>query len=139
VRDHSHQFKLASKHFGEKIVSRQAVQARLADSAMWLHAWACTISKLDMDIRSGASGPKFERDRAAAIHFFDLAEHAINDCFKELWENSDETMLDAARAELAYSTTLPNSEFVIPEASPSAKGTGRKNKQAGITQFPGGQ
>src|SRR5438552_7592202 len=38
VREHSHQFKLAGRHYGEQIVSRQLVQARLADSAMWLHA-----------------------------------------------------------------------------------------------------
>src|SRR5438093_10205904 len=63
VRDHSHQFKLASKRYADKIVSRQAVQARLSDSAMWLHAWACTLSKLDRDIRAGKSGPQFERDR----------------------------------------------------------------------------
>jgi hypothetical protein len=104
---------------------------------MWLHAWACTISKLDRDLRSGASGQEFQRNRAAAIHFFDLAEHAILDSFKELTENSDDTMPAAAKAELDYSATLPNSEYVIHEASPNAKGTGRMNKQAGIKQFPG--
>jgi len=137
VREHSYQFKLASKRFGEKIVSRQAVQARLADSAMWLHAWACTLSKLDCDIRAGNSGPKFQRDRAAAVHFFDLAERAIYNCFTELTLNADVTMLAAAIAELQYSDTLPNSDYVIHEASPNAKGTGRRNKQEGIKQFPG--
>jgi len=137
ARDHSYQFKIASKRFGDKIVSRQSVQARLADSAMWLHAWSCTLSKLDRDIRSGASGPKFQRDRTSAIHFFDLAEHAILDCFKELTENSDDTMLAAAKAEMEYSATLPNSEYVIHEASPNAKGTGRRNKLDGIKRFPG--
>src|SRR6185437_1957137 len=39
IAEHSHQFKLASKHYGEQIISRQTVQARLADSAMWIHAW----------------------------------------------------------------------------------------------------
>jgi len=137
VRDHSHQFKLASKRYGEKIVSRQAVQARLADSAMWLHAWACTLSKLDHDIRAGSAGAKFERDRTAATHFFDLAKQAIGNCFKELSENTDDTMLAAAQAELRYSETLPNSEYVIHEASPNAKSTGRKLKKDGIKQFPG--
>ena len=30
---------------------REAVQARMADVAIWLHAWACTLSRLDMDLR----------------------------------------------------------------------------------------
>jgi hypothetical protein len=139
VREHSHQFKLASKRLGDAIVTRQAIQARLSDSAMWLHAWACTLSKLDRQIRLGKSGPEFQRDRAAAIHFFDLAERSIQQCFRELTENTDQTMLAAARAELDYSSRLPNDRYVIHEASPNAKGSGRKLDQTGIKQFPGDQ
>src|SRR5205807_170204 len=72
ICEHSHQFKLASKHYGEQIISRQAVQARLADSAMWLHAWACTLSRLDAEVRAGASGVRFDRDRAAALYFMEM-------------------------------------------------------------------
>src|SRR5690606_5261440 len=43
VRQHAHEFKLAAKREEEKIVTRQVVQARLADATMWLHAWACTL------------------------------------------------------------------------------------------------
>jgi len=137
VRDHSHQFKQASKRYKEAIINRQAVQARVADSAIWLHAWACTLSKLDHDLRHGAEGPEFERDRAAAMHFFELAECGVHTCFRELYENPDDTMLKAADAALKYSDTLPNSEFYIPEKSPNAQDTGRARDQDGIKQFLG--
>jgi alkylation response protein AidB-like acyl-CoA dehydrogenase len=137
VAEHSHQFKLASKHYGEQIISRQAVQARVADSAMWLHAWTCTLSKLDHDLRSHASGAKFERDRAAALHFMQMAESEIRRCHHDLFRNDDDSMKLAAEAALRYSETLPNDEFAIPEASPNAKGTGRRPPVTGIKQFPG--
>jgi acyl-CoA dehydrogenase family member 9 len=137
IRDHSHQFKQTSKRYREAIIHRQAVQARLADNAMWLHAWACTLSKLDRDIRQGGEGVEFERDRAAAMHFFDLAELTIHNNFRELYENADDSMLKAAAAALKYTETLPNSDFAIPEGSPVAKGTGKVLKQDGIKQFPG--
>jgi acyl-CoA dehydrogenase family member 9 len=141
VREHSHQFKQASKRYAEAIVTRQAVQARLADNAMWIHAWACTLSKLDHDIKAhggnGAGDLEFQRDRAAAIHFFDIAEQAIHHNFRDLYENSDDTMLTAAKAALDYTQTLPNGEFSIPEKTPVAQGQGRQRKQDGIKQFPG--
>ncbi len=137
IREHTHQFKVMSKRYDVKMLDRQVVQARLADTAMWLHAWACTLSKLDSDMRHGADGLEFERDRTAAIHFFDLAEKAIHCCFRELYENADETMLKAADAAMKHNDSLPNSEFAIPEKSPNAKGTGRTAKQEGIKQFPG--
>lgn len=137
VRELSYQFKQASKRYKEAIINRQAVQARVADVAIWLHAWACTLSKLDMDIRHGGDGAEFERDRAAAMHFFDLAECAIHTSFRELYENPDDTMLTAADAALKYTGTLPNSLFAIPEKSPIAKGTGAPRKLDGIKQFPG--
>jgi len=137
VREHSHQFKVASKHYGEQIVSRQCVQARLADSAMWLHAWACTLSKLDHEIRTGQSGPRFERDKAAAMYFFEMAAAEIHRCHHELLNNQDDTMRAAAEKALRYSEQLPNDQFVIPEASPNARGTGKKPAADGIKQFPG--
>jgi acyl-CoA dehydrogenase family protein 9 len=141
VREHSHQFKMASKRYKEEIITRQAVQARLADNAMWLHAWACTLSKLDADLKqhggNGAGDLEFQRDKAAAMHFFEIAETAIHQNFRELYENSDNTMLPAAAAAMKYTESLPNGEFAIPEKSPSAQGTGRERKQDGIKQFPG--
>ncbi|MEO6434999.1 MAG: acyl-CoA dehydrogenase family protein, partial [Tepidisphaeraceae bacterium] len=151
VREHSHQFKLAGAHYGERIVTRQLVQARLADSAMWLHAWACTLSKLDRDVRrhespsngngkadSGFDRDGFDRDRAAAMYFMDMAESEIQTCFRGLFENDDVSAVAAANAALAHSAMLANEMFIVPESSPVAKGTGRTPTHDGIPQFPGG-
>ncbi len=141
VREHSHQFKVASRHFGEQIISRQLVQARLADSAMWLHAWACVLSKLDRDTRlrenNGNPSERADRDRAAAIYFMEMAEREIESCFRNLFHNLDDSASLAADAALKFSGTLPNANFTIPESSPIAKGTGKEPKQEGIKQFPG--
>ncbi|MBL8887355.1 MAG: acyl-CoA dehydrogenase, partial [Phycisphaerales bacterium] len=137
IREHSHQFKRASKRYEEAIVHRQCVQARLADNAMWLHAFACTLSKLDQDLRRGGDGAEFDRDKAAALHFFDLAETFFYANIRELVDNADDSMLKAAAAAIKHSDAMPNSEFSIPERSPTAKGTGRTVKQDGIKQFPG--
>src|SRR5262245_37862309 len=126
IRDFSHQFKLASKHYGEKIIARQAVQARLADAAMWLHAWACSLSKLNQNPT---------QDRAAAMHLFDIAEHETRKCFAELFDHADDTLSDAAKEAMAFVATLPNSDYSIPEASPNAAGTGRARPKTGIKQF----
>lgn len=138
VRDHSHVFKLASKKFEDAIVSRQAVQARLADSAMWIHAYACTLSKLQLDQRTMRDGIEKTRNREAAIHLFDLAEQAVRLAHAELWNNTDDTMLSAAKAACAFSDMLPNADYAIHESSPNAKGTGKRNPQEFIKQFPGG-
>jgi hypothetical protein len=138
IRDHSHAFKLASKKYEDAIVSRQAVQARLADSAMWIHAFACTLSKLQRDLRTMPAGAERERNRAAAVHFFDLAVQNVRLSLAELWNNTDETMLSAAKAAYTFSDMLPNADYAIHEASPNAKGTGKRNPQEFIKQFPGG-
>lgn len=140
TREFSHQYKQACKRYEEAMINRQAVQARLADAAIMLHAWCCTLSKLDMDMRKHAANgtdAEFARDKAAALHFFDVAEVAIHQSFRELYQNADDTMLEAAAAAIKHSDTLPNSEFYIPEGSPNAKGTGKPPKQEGIKQFPG--
>ncbi|MEK6702575.1 MAG: acyl-CoA dehydrogenase family protein [Planctomycetota bacterium] len=140
VREFTYQFKAMSKKFDVKMLDRQVVQARLADVAILMHAWSCTLAKLDMDLRkNGTHGAdlEFARDRAAAMHFFEQAEVEIRQCFRNLYENADDTMLLAADAALKHSQSLPNADWIIPERSPTAKGTGRKTKQDGIKQFPG--
>lgn len=142
VQDLSHQFKVMSKRYDVKMLDRQAVQARMADIAMLLHAWACTLAKLDADLRAhkakgNGEDAEFARDKTAALHFFGLAEVEIASKVAELYRNADESMLEAAAASLRYSETIPNDQFVIPEKSPNARGTGRVNSQNGIKQFPG--
>lgn len=137
VLELSHQFKLASKRYQEEIITRQAVQARLADGAIFLYAMACTLSKLDQQLRAGEDGIEFERDRAAAEYFLDLAELEIRHRFGELTANADPAMLRAADAALKHNDTLPNGDFIIPERSPVAAGSGQTPRQDGIRQFPG--
>jgi alkylation response protein AidB-like acyl-CoA dehydrogenase len=135
VRDLSYEFKRASKRYGEKIVWRQAVQARLADVAIYLHAWTCTLSRLNGKVQTGSIS---EHDRSSAVHFFDLAEHEIERSFRELQDNTDETMLAAARAAIDYARTLPDSDYIVPEKSPTISAAkGRKRRQEAIQQFPG--
>ena len=95
------------------------------------------MSKLDSQIRRGDDGVEFERDTAAALHFFDLAELEIQRLFVDLYENADDTLFAACEAAQKLSDTQPNSDFIIPERSPTAKGTGRDAKQEGVKQFPG--
>ncbi len=142
TREHGHQFKQASKRFDANIMARQAVQARLADSAMFLHAWACTLSKLDRDIKAhggnGAGDLEFQRDRLAAMHFFELAELEARAALRGIYENADETMLKAADAAMKLSESQPAEEFYIPEKSQTPlRGKGKKLRQDGIKQFPG--
>lgn len=143
VREFAHQFKVASRHYGERIITRQLVHARLADSAMWLHAWAATLSKLDCELRhhdasgNGAAPWQLERDKASARHFFDIAEREITSCLGALFDHDDGSAIAAADAALACSAQAPNDRFYIPEASPVARGSGRRRRQEGIRQFPG--
>ncbi len=137
ISELTYQFKIISKKKDAAIVTAQATQARLADAALYIHAWNCTLSRLDADIRNNESGTEFERNKAAAIHFFDMAELEIHKAFRALHENADDTMLKAAQAAYAHSDTLDNAKFAIPESSPVAKGTGRDLPEEHIKQFPG--
>jgi hypothetical protein len=142
IAEHSYQFKVMSKLWDVKLLERQTVQARVADVAIWLHAWACTLSRLDSDLAAhagnGAGDAEFQRDKAAAMHFFDLAELEIHNCFRGMYENADDTMLAAADVAIRHNDTLPAEDFVIPEKSPTPlRGKGRKPNQSGIKQFAG--
>ncbi len=137
VQQHAHFFKMASKWHREEIVTRQAVQARLANSAMLLFALTSSLSRMDDLLRSGAHGVEFDRDRTAFEHAFDLFELEILHNFHELRHNADESMRKAAAAARRHNDTLPNSDFYIHEASPVAKGTGKPVQKEHIKQFPG--
>ncbi|MFG0325921.1 MAG: acyl-CoA dehydrogenase family protein [Phycisphaerales bacterium JB037] len=139
ARELSHQFKQASKMHEEKILDYQCVQARLGDAALYIHAFACTLAKLDQQVRAGANGPEGARDRAAAEHFFDIAEIEIDKRFGEIYRNSDTSMRTAAQSALDFNDTLPTDLFIIPERTPTdLRGKGRTPSQKGIKQFPGG-
>jgi len=136
TRRHSHAFKLTARRHREAIVRHQVTQARIARNAMWLHAMACVIAKMDAQWRrGGSSNLEMKRDLAAGEHFLDLAVLAIEENLRGLTRNADESLRAASDAALAYNDTLPNKDFAIPERSPSAKGTGRVPPRDGIRHF----
>lgn len=137
VQEHSYHFKKISYQLQEKIVTRGAIHARISDAAMWLHGMACTLAKLDRQLRTGASGPSWERDKAAGLHFIDMAAHEVRLSFAALYDHADDSMSAAAKAALAFSDTLPTSRFIVSERSPNAMGQGRIAPTEFIKQFPG--
>ena len=137
VQQHTMTFKRASKQLEETIVSRQAVQARIADNAILMFAWACVLSKLDQQIAEGAAGAAWERDKAAGLHFLHMAHETIEENTRKVFRNSDDSMRRAADAALAFVDTMPNAGFYIHESSPVAAGTGHPVQTAFIQQFPG--
>jgi acyl-CoA dehydrogenase family member 9 len=63
---------------------------------------------------------------------------SINQSFRELYNNSDDSMVVSAEATLKHNSTLPTNQFIIPEKTPTdLRGKGRKPAQDGIKQFPG--
>ena len=136
VQTHTREFKLASKRLEEQIVTAQTIQARLADNAVLMFAWSCVLAKLDQQLANGASGPKWDRDKLAGLHFMHMAHERIIANVRALTQNSDDSMRRAAEAALAWVDTLPNEEFYIHESSPSAKGTGHAVQDEFIKQFP---
>lgn len=137
VQLQSHEFKLASKWYREEIIARQAVQARVADNASLLFAMAASLSKMDLQLRTGKRDLEFERDRRAFEHAFDLFELQIRANDRELRRNADDSMLAAAAAARKHNDSLPNSDYVIHESSPIAEGTGRPVQVEHVKQFPG--
>ncbi len=137
VQTHSHFFKMASKWFREEIITRQVVQARIADNAIYLFALAASLGKMDYLLRCGESGTKFDRDLAAFRHVFEIFGVRITQNIASLRDNADGTMQDASSAARTHSDSLPNSDFYIHEASPVAQGTGKPAQTEHIRQFPG--
>ncbi|MGP1272864.1 MAG: acyl-CoA dehydrogenase family protein [Phycisphaerales bacterium] len=140
ISEFTYQFKQVSKKHDAALLNRQVPQSRLALAAIQLHAWACTLSKLDMDMRQHGDngGAEFARDKAAALHFFDLAELEIERFFREGFRNADDTMMLAAEKALAHNDTLDAGLFIIPEKTPTdLRGKGRTPRSEAIKKFPG--
>jgi alkylation response protein AidB-like acyl-CoA dehydrogenase len=140
ISEFTYQFKQMSKKHDASLLNRQVPQSRLALAAIQLHAWTCTLSKLDRDLRvhGGNGGEEFARDKAAAAYFFDLAELDIEQHFRDGYRNADDTMATAADAALRHNDTLPPELFIIPERTPTdLRGRGRTPRDHGIRKFPG--
>ncbi len=136
VSEFTYRFKKTGQKYDAKMVSAQCAQARLADAAIFIHGWMCTLSKLDKEVRAGHGGLDFEKSKTAALHFFDLAEIEIKRAFDALEINADGTLHAAAEAALAVNEAMPSTDFVIPERTPTElRGKGRSPDQTHIKQF----
>ncbi len=140
VQQFSHQLKLMFKQHEEKLITRQMIQARLSMAVVWIHAMTCSLSKLDMNMRKGLDGAALEHDLAVVNHVFALGGEEIDNALRDLWKNTDDTMVKAAAVALKRTDALPNSDYSIPERTPDlkARGTGRKPDQTNIPQFGSG-
>ncbi|MEL7482927.1 MAG: acyl-CoA dehydrogenase family protein [Planctomycetota bacterium] len=140
ISEFTYQFKQMSKKHDAAMLSRQVPQSRLALAVIQIHAWACTLSKLDMEMRKHGDngGPEFARDKAAAFHFFDLAELEIEKQFRDGYRNADDTMMASAETAMAFSDTQDAGLFIIPERTPTdLLGKGRQPRDEAVKKFPG--
>jgi hypothetical protein len=140
VREFSHQVKMMFKTHEERLITAQMIQYRLSNSVVWIHAMACSLSKLDQSIREGLDGAALEHDLALVQQVFALGGEEIDTCLRGLRTNNDQTMLAASAVALARIDSLPNSDYVLPEKTPDlkARGTGRAPDQTNIQQFGSG-
>ncbi|MEM6645219.1 MAG: acyl-CoA dehydrogenase family protein [Bacteroidota bacterium] len=136
VQRHSHYFKMVSKWEREAIVSRQVQQARIADNAVYMFVLACSLSRLEWQMRKGEAGAAFEADRSALAHLFDMLELRFYANVRELRDNADDTMAWAADAARRHNDTLPTERFYLPEVTP-VNAEGRLRPTEHIQQFPG--
>jgi hypothetical protein len=140
VRDFSHTVKMMFKQHQEKLITAQMIQRRLSWSAVWLHAMTCSAARLDKSLREGLEGQQLEHDMAVVHHIYALGGAEIDTAMRELRQNTDASMLAAAKVAFNRAHTLPNSDYSIPERTPDlkARGTGRQSDQTHIPQFGSG-
>ena len=140
IRELSHQVKLMFKEKEEALITNQTTQYRLSWISIWIHAMACSISKMDKSIRNGLDEKQLAHDRAMLDYIMSYANYKINGWLRGLRENADATMLKAAEKAWEFGETLPNCDYYIPESTPNdeALGTGKVNNQDGLQQFGGG-
>lgn len=140
IREFSHQVKLMFKEKEESLITNQTTHYRLSWISIWIHAMACSISKMDMNIRKGYDEKKIAHDRAMLDFIMSYGTYKINGWLRALRENPDTTMLKAAEKALEFGESVPNADFYIPESTPDmdALGTGKVCEQESIKQFGGG-
>jgi alkylation response protein AidB-like acyl-CoA dehydrogenase len=140
IREFGHKVKMMLKIHREELITRQMVQRRLSWCALWIHAMACSLSRLDKSIRDGANGEQLAGETRIVEHICALASHEIAASTRALRQNTDRTMLACAQAAITQVESLPNSDYVIPERTPDeeARGTGRIPDQTHIPQFGSG-
>ena len=140
IREFSHQIKVMLKTHREQLITRQLLQERLSRTVLWIHATACSLSRLDKSIRDGTNGEALQDETKTVEHLCDLADEQITIQLRGLRHNTDRTMAGAARVAMKQMDSMPHSDYVIPESTPdeSALGTGREPDQTHIQQFGSG-
>ena len=140
IREFSHQVKMMLKIHREAMITRQMLQARLSWVVMWIHAVVCTLSRVDRSIRTGTNGESLDQEMRIVEHVCDMADHEIRSAIRELYANTDQTMLACAEVAARQVAALPDSDYVIPEKTPdeSGLGAGRVPDQTHIPQFGAG-
>ena len=142
IQEHSHHVKLMFKEHEEALITNQMIQARLAMSALWIHAMTCTLSRCDANIRAGLEGTALERELAIVEHLCSMARSEQAMELRALFINNDASLKKAAAAAFAANDLLPNAQYSIPESTPDHKyfGSGRniEAQQAAIPQFGSG-
>ena len=125
------------KEKAESLISNQTTQCRLSWIAIWIHAMTCSLSRLDMRIKQGASEEKLTHDRAMVDYIMAYGSYKIRGWHQALRQNSDAAMLKAADQAWSFGETLPNEDYYIPERTPDkdALGTGKKCDSEAIMQF----
>ena len=140
IREFSHQVKMMLKIHREQMITRQMLQYRLSWMVMWIHAATCSLSRADASIRGGTNGDMLADELRIVEHICDMADHEIRGAMRELYSNTDHTMLACADAARKRMEAFPDSEYIIPEKTPdtAALGTGRVPDQKHIPQFGSG-
>jgi len=140
IREFSHQVKLMFKEHEEKLVTAQMIQARLSMAVLWIHALACSLSRLDRGLRNGLDGEALGYETAMVDHIAAMAVEEHERALASLRQHCDDTMRRAAAASLRRSDSLPNADYVVPERTPdrSALGQGKKTPAAAVPQFGAG-
>jgi hypothetical protein len=140
IRDFAYQVKKMLKTHREEMITRQTLQERLSWCAIWIHATACTLARADHSIRSGTNGDALAEEMRIVEHVCEIADQEIHQAIRELYNNTDRTMLACSDAAMSRLERMPNSDYVIPEKTPdeSGLGTGREPDQTHIPQFGSG-
>ena len=138
IREFSHQVKLMFKEWEDRLVTEQTIQARLSMCAIYIHAMACALSKLDHNMRKGLDGDALKYETAVVEHLCSMFSLAIEEEIRALRVNADASMKRAADAVLKRIDSFPNKDFSIPERTPDmqARGNGRTLKPADASAIP---
>ncbi len=140
VQELSYQVKQMLRVHQEQVITRQLIQKRLSWCVMWIHAMACSLSRLDQAIRAGVNGTQLAGDKKIVEHICLMGAEEIEDAIRKLRRNTDPSMRAAYAAVKLQLETLPDSDYVIPEKTPveAARGKGRKPDQTHVPQFGAG-